>query len=563
MYSTFQLCLLILASHQDNTPLHNWSVAATATTFVAGLFILALSSQEHAKSQRTSSIINLYLLLSLLFDAVQTRTLWLSWSTHQLLFARIFTTSVALKCTLLVFEAQGKHRWLKHWDNKLHSPEETSGMYSLSVYFWLRQLFLHGFKSTLALDDLYGLDSKLSAEVAGGGLLAELQAGQNLLKSLVKEFSWQILLPVLPNLTLIAFQYAQPFFLEALLEYLDRAQNSNPGYGLIGACVLIYVGLAVSTAFSGYYTERTKSMARAYLCAAIYRKTTEIPIKDAADRAGLTLMSTDIEHVEIGIRHMHSMWASLVKVGIGCWLLYEKFGIVFITPIFIIVVCSAILFWVVTLIDSFQATWMEKIQSRVGLTASAIANMKHFKMLGVADKVADLVQKIRSDELHVGSKFRMTLCVAFSLSIIPAIAAPVLVFALTTRELNTSSLFVSLSYMTLLATPLSTLFRGLPQCLAALTSLRRIEAFLQSESRRDCRQWNALAAQDLVQGKGDPSKYKTSTKCESLNADTKLDDAGAAVVIRNGSFARKEDTPVLKDINISIPRGKLTMVVGV
>lgn len=51
---------------------------------------------------------------------------------------------------------------------------------------------------------------------------------------------------MLPRLALTGFTYSQAFFVEAMLNYLDDDAPMNNGIGLIGACALVYLGMAVS-----------------------------------------------------------------------------------------------------------------------------------------------------------------------------------------------------------------------------------------------------------------------------------------------------------------------------
>jgi ABC-type siderophore export system fused ATPase/permease subunit len=81
----------------------------------------------------------------------------------------------------------------------------------------------------------------------------------------------------------------------------------------------------------------------------------------------------------------------------------------------------------------------------------------------------------------------MLLAVAATVSQVPIVYSPVITFALTSKALNTTTTFVLLSYLTLMATPLMTLFQKLPQLLGALTCLQPIQDFLERPPRTDFR----------------------------------------------------------------------------
>lgn len=557
VYTATQLSLLILVSAVDAATVRSLSIASTGLGFTAGLFMIAVSFLEHGRSRRTSSLLNLYLLLTLIFDIVQARTLWLA--IHKPLegvFARVFTTSVCVKVVVLILEAHNKERWIS-WNNAEHSPEETSGVFSLAVLYWLKQLFLRGFRRILRFDDLYSLDHALSAEVTTAKLVKALgdtrkdREKTSLVKALFVAFKWNFLMPVYPQVALIGFQFSQSFFLLALIRCVALGGDAprNQGYGLIGACVLIYVGIATSTSYYGYYRQRAVCMVRACLCTAIYKKTTELTTTAAANGAPVTLMSNDVQNVELGVQDMHLMWSSMIKVGLGSALLYTKIGVPFVTPIIIIVLCTVLLFGVMTLAQARQAGWMKQIETRVDLTANAIANMKYYKMLGISEFVAKRIHDLRLDEIQAGTKFRYILLAAFVLSYVPTTASPVITFAFTSKEIDAATLFVSLSFISLTVAPLSDLFQGMPTIIAAFTSLNRIEAYLAGEPRQDFR---LREGEQLLQDP-DPDDLQTS-----LKSTTPLEPAFA---ISDGFFGW-DDKSVLKDINVTIPQGQLCMVIG-
>lgn len=55
------------------------------------------------------------------------------------------------------------------------------------------------------------------------------------------------LAPVIPRLAVTGFTFAQSFLATALLSYLKSEEHTpaSHGYGLLGACVFIYIGIAV------------------------------------------------------------------------------------------------------------------------------------------------------------------------------------------------------------------------------------------------------------------------------------------------------------------------------
>ena len=74
-------------------------------------------------------------------------------------------------------------------------------------------------------------------------------------------------------------------------------------------------------------------MVRGALVAAIYQKTTEISIIALDNSAAVTLMSTDVERIEQGLKQLHDFWANLIQTGIATYLLQRELGLACLAPI--------------------------------------------------------------------------------------------------------------------------------------------------------------------------------------------------------------------------------------
>lgn len=204
-------------------------------------------------------LLNSYLCLTLLLDVAQARTLFLSSGDKpELSYSSIFSATLALKAGILLLEARQKSGWVT-WDEKEHSPEETSGIFSLSVFFWLNRIFLEGYKKILTMKDLYNLDSSLNSnsllEIFSRNMDYSKLRGDKfgLVKVLMRTLKVPLLLPIPPRLALLGFTFCQPFFIEKLLDELSKPEvEANVGYGFIGASILIYSGIAISTALYWY-----------------------------------------------------------------------------------------------------------------------------------------------------------------------------------------------------------------------------------------------------------------------------------------------------------------------
>ncbi|RAK98819.1 putative ABC multidrug transporter [Aspergillus ibericus CBS 121593] len=556
-YVGLELSLLILVA-AGSFQVTSMFIASSVLKLVSALFMITLSVLDHSRSPRPSVLLNSYLFLTLLLDAAQTRTLFLSSNDKpELTYCSIFSAALALKIGILLLEAQQKSKWVS-WDEKKHSPEETSGIFSLGVFFWLNNMFLMGYRKVLTIEDLYPLDSSFDAEALHEEFSRHMDYFKlkgdkyGLLKVLVRTLKVPLLLPVLPRLARLAFTFSQPLFLEKLLDYLSQPRlDPNVGYGFIGASLLIYSGLAISWAFTWYFQHRMRTMTRSILVTEIYNKATKARIGSGDDTAVLTLMSTDMERITVGIRSLHELWASVIQAALAGWMLYDRLGVVFVAPMGVVIACFVGLGILINFTGDSQRAWMSGIQKRVGLTATVIASMKNLKISGLSAAVGDFVQKLRVEELASGARFRMILIVAALFAFIPQLISPALTFAFTSRTLDASTMFTSLSFLTLLTNPLAQVFQSIPDLVSALACLGRIQAFLECEDHHDFRQVLAEVKQNVEE-----SQVGTRTSSDSEPC------VAHPVVIKNGQFGWVADRFVLRDINTQVTKSSLNIVIG-
>ncbi|KAH8736482.1 P-loop containing nucleoside triphosphate hydrolase protein [Ilyonectria robusta] len=561
-YLGLQLTLVVLVGLRSFN-VTDLFISSAVLQFLAGLCMLGLSYFEHGRSPRSSLLLTGFLLLTLLLDIAETRTFWLASNlSSELRYAGIFTGVIATKAVLLAVESTNKSKWVR-WDtDEPHSPEETSGIFGLGVYFWLNSLFLSGYRKILQLDDLYPLDRSLKSHSLHQRFQHHLDYEKlrrddyGLLKVLMRTLTFPLLLPIAPRLVELGFKFCQPFFINSLLSFLSRDEDSNSsnfGYGLIGASILIYGGMALSMAVYQYLSYRCLQMVRGCLAAAIYNKLTEAQAVAGDESAALTLMSADLERIRFGFRPIHNLWASVVEVGIASWLLYNQLGLVFLAPVIVVICCSLAILVIVRHIGDSQKAWMSWVQKRVGLTASVVAKMKSVKMSGLTTPITDSIQQLRVDELAASGRFRGLTVVSSVIAFTPLLLSPVFTFAVAQRSLDSTKIFTSLSYIVLLATPLSTLFQDIPLFFSAVACVGRIQNFLASESREDFRA--SLLNVTIAEG-----NEKMANGTSQLPGSESQSDS--AILIRDGRFGWEADNMVLNDINIDIPKSALTIVCG-
>jgi ATP-binding cassette subfamily C (CFTR/MRP) protein 1 len=138
------------------------TVPSAVVSFLVAITILFLSTLEDDRSIRPSVLLNVYLIISLVFDAVQVRTLCLRKDDPTIL--GLFSANIGIKVILLFLESRSKRGYLRAPFNG-YSPEVMSGFFSKSFFWWLSPILATGFRRILTLDDLFKPDESISSQV--------------------------------------------------------------------------------------------------------------------------------------------------------------------------------------------------------------------------------------------------------------------------------------------------------------------------------------------------------------------------------------------------------------
>ncbi|PWY72973.1 multidrug resistance-associated protein [Aspergillus heteromorphus CBS 117.55] len=567
VFAAMQLALLVCWARNDR-PRTQVSVPFSTINLVVALEIVVLSWMEDERSARPSSILNIYLLLTLLFDIAQARTLWLSHTNN--LIPVLFTASVAAKAAMLLLEALEKRRYLTSKYQDL-PPESTSGIVNRSFMWWLNRLFLDGFQSLLTMSDLYVLDKRLEsvgiAKKAQKAWIRRKRPERRL------EFPWQmcralwwpLASAIFPRLCLIGFTFAQPFLITAILDWLNDPHSAeNKGYGLIGATTLVYLGLAMSTLHYNHTLYRFVTMFRGAASSLIYERALHIPDGELEDRsATITLMTTDIDRITGCLVNLNECWARVVEVAIGITLLALRMGWVCLMPLFIVFVSSLGSTYISKNIGSQQKVWVDAVQQRIAITSSMLSGIQTIKRMGLSKTFMTLIQAKRVQETQRMAGFRWSIVWQNMIQNLPWALAPALTFAVYAAQgqtLDTTKAFSSLSIILLLTDPAAKLLSAIPSTAAAVGCFDRIQAFLVISTEEH--------TQGISSDTADHAQAFNLAKSEileplPLNSLERDDSTSPAIIMENVSICPVASAkPVLYNVSLKVPRGALAMIRG-
>jgi ATP-binding cassette, subfamily C (CFTR/MRP), member 1 len=536
-----------------------------------------LSYMEHMRSIRPSPIINTYLLLTLPMDFAQVRTLWLRRTTSAV--AAVFTSVSAVKTAVLIAEAVEKGGLLLS-PFETRAQESTGGLYSRASFWWLNPLFLLGYKQVLSNDTLLDTDEKLLSKPLHDRFGRQWAKSQSVggRPTLLTAMSRAMLLPlaasIVPRLCLIFFRFMQPLLIHRVSKFVAQPvtrNSTNQGWGLTAAYGLVYAGMGLSQAIYYHQTYRMITMVRGALVTTIYAKTIELSTTALDESAAVTLMSSDVQNICDALPQLHEVWASVIEIALGIWLLTREIGLALLGPLVVAIVSVFATMAVSKRMGPAQKAWMEAIQSRVDVTSKMLESMKGVKMLGLTPTISSLIRGLRRHEITLSLKSRRLVATCITLANVSSTLAPGVTFIIYVlvnnsrdQTLDVSQAFTTLSLISLMSSPVATLIFAVPPLMGSLGCVERIQSFLFFETRNDHR---------IVLGSAKRAEYDQRRSPAAVNQDFELQDiapnAGTSsevsvpVRLRNATFSwNASDPPVVKDVSFELDLGSLTFIVG-
>ncbi|KAG9240417.1 ABC transporter-like protein [Calycina marina] len=568
---------LSLHAAVDDSITSKITVLAHSILLVTIVSLAVLSLLQHSRSLRPSPHIQAYLFLTMLFDIARVRTGWLIHG--ETTISSLRSAAMVVKVVLLFLESLPKDKHIIDSERNTLSPEDKAGLFSRSLLLWLNPLFLHGYRKPLSGDELYPVGENLAASRVFDALHSswentKLHSKFRLAIAMLKAFKTQIFMIQLPRLALVGFSVAQPFLVNATLSYIDKSsiRPVQVGYGLIGASIITYVGIAMSTVWYQHLIFRLMTMIRGSLITMIFRNRLTLPSVGGGDASGpVSLINSDVERVIQKLQWVLNIFPNVIQVALGMWILSMYMDAVCVAPLIIAIVCGLTAGFIGKKIPPRQRAWMQAIQKRVKSTINVISNMKHVKMAGLGPKVLTQIHDLRTDEMTRQKAFRHLQISMITLGNAPAMLTPAVTFTAyaiaqsigNQGQVQTIKAFTSLSLLSILINPVAELVTATTNLASALSCLDRVQEFFEKENQRDSRIEQTLNSAHIKDSETSSGSELQKGRENSIgNLSHSHETQEVLLRVNCGTFGWTATDIILRDINMNIASPTLTLVTG-
>uniref|UniRef100_A0A8C6Q0C0 ATP-binding cassette, sub-family C (CFTR/MRP), member 8 n=1 Tax=Nothobranchius furzeri TaxID=105023 RepID=A0A8C6Q0C0_NOTFU len=257
-----------------------------------------------------------------------------------------------------------------------------------------------------------------------------------------------------------------------------------------------------------------------------------------------------------------NLWAMPVQIILGVILLYYLLGISALIGATIIAVLAPVQYFVATKLSQTQKSTLEYSSERLKKTNELLRGIKLLKLYAWEHIFRDSVEETRGKELTSLQAFALYTSISIFMNAAIPIAAVLTTFVVHVHisedaDLSPAVAFASLSLFHILVTPLFLLSSVVRSTVKALVSVQKLSEFFSSDE-----------IGDEQEPKATPSKLRELTAQElhqthvMFSLTHLLTEPVPHLQITGGYFTWTDGPPTLSNVDIKIPFGKLTMIVG-
>ncbi|XP_045928666.1 ATP-binding cassette sub-family C member 9 isoform X2 [Micropterus dolomieu] len=350
--------------------------------------------------------------------------------------------------------------------------------------------------------------------------------------------------------------------------------------------VLLFLALVLQRTFlqaSYYVTIETGINLRGALLAMIYNKilrlsTSNMSMGEMTLGQINNLVAIETNQLMWFLFLCPNLWAMPVQIVMGVILLYYLLGWSALVGASVIVLLAPVQYLIATKLADTQKSSLEHSTDRLKKTTEILKGIKLLKLYAWENIFCDSVEETRGKELTSLKTFALYTSMSIFMNAAIPIAAVLATFVmhhfLDKTGPSPSEAFAALALFHILVTPLFLLSTVVRFAVKALVSVQKLGEFLQSDEIGDDSWRNGDMPLSFEAGKKhlgvtkainrkQPMRYQMDNYEQPTRRQMRpTETEDVAVKVSNGFFTWGSNLSTLSDINIRIPTGQLTMIVG-
>ncbi|XP_041776524.1 multidrug resistance-associated protein 1-like isoform X3 [Anopheles merus] len=571
----------MVVGYQDEQGLYDVQILTAVFNALAYIDLLVLLFFMRKYGVRTSGTMFMFWFLRMFFGIIQLRTEVMEndkrpnaigsgdtvdfWEYQYV----SYILQYSLICLMLVLELfPDKEPSFSYYPkSKNPNPELKSSFFAKLLFLYFDTFAWKGFRKPLTMEEMYDInpqdtsrelvppfDKYWDMSVANGRkkqIAADKKAGKtnieykphsetngSSLYAMVRAYGAPFWFAGMLQLAISGLQFASPYLMQEMMAVI--ALDGPVWKGLLLTFTLFAASLLLALLNGQYYYNTFLSgfRIRTGLVSAIYRKALRISSaakKDTTVGEIVNLMAVDAQRFFELTSYMHILWSGVLIIALCVYLLYDILGAAVFAGLGVMILITPVSGVIATKMRDAQVAQMKIKDDRVKKMNEILGGIKVLKLYAWEPSFQDNILTVRKEE--IGILKRMAYYGAgiyFTFTIAPFLVTLVsfAVYVLMDEEniLDPQTAFVSLALFNILRFPLGMLPMMVTFSMQAWVSVKRIDKFLNSAEL-------------------DPSNVSNNKSDEALT-------------IKDGTFSWGDETPTLKNINLSLRKGQLSAIVG-
>ncbi|XP_040293653.1 ATP-binding cassette sub-family C member 9 isoform X1 [Bufo bufo] len=401
--------------------------------------------------------------------------------------------------------------------------------------------------------------------------------------------------------------FAGPLCISGIVEHLrdtnkTKIEQDLPSSQFISVCflsskeflenyfvlaVLLFLALILQRTFlqaSYYVTIETGVNFRGGLLAMIYNKilklsTSNMSMGEMTLGQINNLVAIETNQLMWFLFLCPNLWAMPVQIIMGVILLYKLLGVSALVGAAVILLLAPVQYFIATKLAEVQKNTLDYSTERLKKTNEILKGIKLLKLYAWENIFCSSVEETRMKELTSLKTFALHTSLSIFMNAAIPIAAVLATFVtheyVESNTLTPANAFASLSLFHILVTPLFLLSTVVRFAVKALVSVQKLNEFFTSDEIRDdsarngdspalldaCRKHPGIHSRAI--NRKQPLRYQLDRYEQSPRRQIRSPGSEeAAIKVYNGYFSWGTGLATLSNINIQIPTGQLTMVVG-
>uniref|UniRef100_A0A8C5R7M4 ATP-binding cassette sub-family C member 9 n=1 Tax=Leptobrachium leishanense TaxID=445787 RepID=A0A8C5R7M4_9ANUR len=265
-----------------------------------------------------------------------------------------------------------------------------------------------------------------------------------------------------------------------------------------------------------------------------------------------------------------NLWAMPVQIIMGVILLYKLLDVSALVGAAVIVLLAPVQYFIATKLADVQKSTLDYSTERLKKTNEILKGIKLLKLYAWENIFCSSVEETRMKELRSLKAFALHTSLSIFMNAAIPIAAVLATFVthayVSGTELTPAIAFASLSLFHILVTPLFLLSTVVRFAVKALVSVQKLnEFFISDEIRDDAKNGDSCIPFDNSRAfnRKQPLRFQADRYDQSPCRPTRpTDPDDAAIKVYSGYFSWGSGLATLSNIDIQIPTGHLTMIVG-